>query len=178
MSENSTTVVALDAGEISVVAARVRRWLLRRGVAAVNTRRDELWRPSELAPGPAWHTAVEHEDERFEELANNGIDIYVDRMVHDPGENFEAPSCPACATPLGDDEYTALAEAWLAGGEPVVRCGTCGEERLLGDWDAPWGLAVGAPAVCFNNWGILSDEFLDEVRRLIGGRTLVVRGHY
>jgi hypothetical protein len=37
---------------------------------------------------------------------------------------------------------------------------------------------VGAPAVCFNNWGILSDEFVDEVRRLIGRRTFIVRSHY
>jgi hypothetical protein len=156
----------------------VRQWLLDRGVAAVNTARDPLWQPSELAPGPAWRTAVAYEDRGFETLANNGIDIFTDRMVHDPGGNFEAPSCPACGSRLSDDEYTALVDPWLAGGEPVVPCGRCGEERSIGDWDAPWGLAVGAPAVCFSNWGILSEEFLDEIRRLIGGRTFVVRSHY
>ena len=156
----------------------MRQWLLDQGVAVVNTRRDPLWQPSELTPGPAWRTAVAGEDEGFETLANNGVDIYTDRLVHDPGENFEAPSCPACATRLGDDEYTALVERWLAGGEPLVPCGTCGEEHPLGDWDAPWGLAVGAPAVCFNNWGILSEEFLEQIRRLMGGRTFVVRAHF
>ena len=80
ISENATTVVALDGGDIAVVAARVRQWLLDRGVAVVNTRRDPLWRPSELSPGPAWRTAVEDEDEGFEVLANNGIDIYTDRI--------------------------------------------------------------------------------------------------
>jgi hypothetical protein len=168
----------LDCTEIAAVAAEVREWLIDREVAVVNARRDPLWRPSELAPGPAWRTAVEHEDEGFETLANNGIDVCTDRAVHDPGENFEAPVCPACRTPLTDDEYTSWVEPWLAGTEPVVRCGNCGEERLLGDWDAPWGFAIGAPAVCFNNWGILSDGFLDEVRRVTGGRTFVVRCHY
>jgi hypothetical protein len=168
----------LDGGDVASTAVRLRQWLLDRGVAAMNTRRDPLWQPSELAPGPAWRTAVASADQGFETLANNGIDISTDRVVHDPGENFEAPSCPACGTRLNDGEYTALVEPWLAGGEPVVRCGMCGEERLLGDWDAPWGLAVGAPAVCFNNWGILSEEFVDEVRGLVGGRTFVVRSHY
>jgi hypothetical protein len=171
-------VVALDVGDVAIVAARVRQWLLDRGVAAMNTRRDSVWQPSELAPGSAWRTAVAHEDQVFETLANNGIDIYTDRIVHDPGGNLEAPSCPACGSRLSDDEYVALVEPWLAGGEPVVRCDRCGDERPLGDWDAPWGLAIGAPAVRFNNWGILSEEFLDEVRRLIGGRTFVVRGHH
>ena len=171
-------MVALEDGDVATVAARVRRWLLDRGVAVINTRRDPLWQPSELAPGPAWRTAVAYEDEGFETLANNGIDIYTDRVVHNPGENFEAASCPACGTRLSDDEYTALVEPWLADGEPVVPCATCGEARPLGDWDAGGGLAVGAPAVCFNNWGILLDEFVDEVRRLIGRRTFVVRSHY
>ena len=171
-------MVALDGGDVETSAVRVRQWLLDRGVAVMNTRRDPLWQPSELAPGPAWRAAVAYEDEGFETLANNGIDIYTDRVVHDPGENFEAASCPACGTHLSDDEYTALVEPWLASGEPVVPCGTCGGERPLGDREAPWGLAVGAPAVCFNNWGILSDEFVDEVRRLIGERTFVVRSHY
>jgi hypothetical protein len=171
-------VVALGGGDVDTTAERVRQWLLDRAVAVMNTRRDPQWQRSELAPGPAWRAAVAYEDQGFESVANNGIDIYTDRMVHDPGGNFESPSCPACGSRLSDDEYTALVEPWLAGGEPVVRCRTCGEERLLGDWDAPWGLAVGAPAVCFNNWGILSEDFLDEVRRLIGGRTFVVRRHY
>lgn len=170
-------MVALDCDDVATAASRVRQWLLDRGVAVVNSRRDPLWQPSDLAPGPAWRTAVEYEDEGFETLANNGIDIYTDRAVHDPGENLEAPSCAACGSRLSEDAYTALVEPWVAGGEPAVACGTCGEERPLGDWGAPWGLAVGAPAVCFNNWGILSEEFLDEVRRLIGGRTFVVRGH-
>ena len=63
-----------------------------------------------LAPGPAWRTAVAYEDEGFETLANNGIDIYTDRVVRDPGENFEAAPCPACGIRLSDDEYTALVE--------------------------------------------------------------------
>jgi hypothetical protein len=168
----------LDAGDVAAAAARLRQWLLDRGVAAMNTRRDAVWQPSQLAPGPRWRTAVAYEDRGFETHANNGIDISTDRLVHDPGGNFEAPSCPACGTRLSDEDYISLVEPWLAGREPAVACGTCGEERLLGDWDAPWGLAVGAPAVRFNNWGILSEEFLEEVRGLIGGRTFVVRCHY
>lgn len=57
-----------------------------------------------------------YEDEGFETLANNGIDIYTDRVVHDPGESLEAASCPACRTRLSDPEYTVLVELWLAGG--------------------------------------------------------------
>jgi hypothetical protein len=180
MSENSMTVVSLT--EIEHASARaisVREWLIGSGVAMPNTRHDPLWQPSELMPSHAWRRAVEPTaDNRFEQLANNGVDVFVERALHDPGENLEPPACPTCGTQLDLNRYMAFVDPWLESGEPRVGCDACSDTRLLGDWTAPWGYAVGAPAVCFNNWPPRTDTFLSDLRARVSDRTFVVRAHW
>jgi hypothetical protein len=179
VSESSVTVVDLDpSDDADGRVAELTSWLVAIGVAAANDDIDPLWSPSSLRPGPAWRTVVDHPDDALEGLANNGIDVRAGRDIHWPDENLEPPVCPHCQAPMDLDAYVALAERWLDEGEPTITCAACGLAQLLGDYLAPWGYAVGAPAVCFNNWPPLSETFLEEVRRRVGGRTFVVRAHW
>ena len=170
MSDHAVTFVGLDADDVRRRAAEVRAWLLTTGVAAD--------RAGTLRPGRAWRTVVVPPGHRLEGFAHNAIDVTTERVVHDPGANFEPAACPSCHVPLTAEAYTDLVEPWLTGGEPLVECPACGRTALLGDWDAPWGYAIGTPAVRFNNWPILTDEFEAAVRQRVGGRTAVVRGHW
>ena len=77
----------------------------------------------------------------------------------------------------GRGAYAAFVEPWLACGEPTVACAECDEAYLLGDRSAPWGYAIGAPAVCFNNWAPLPETFLVDLRARVSNRKLVVRAH-
>jgi hypothetical protein len=167
VSDHAVTVVALDGG---ADPGRLRDWLVVNHVAAPDHRH-------ELKPGPAWREVVEHPARDLERLVHNGIEIVTERTVHDPGSNFTPPTCPACQAMMDADRYFSFIDPWLEGDEPEVACAACGSGRRLGDWDAPWGYAIGAPAVRFNNWPILTDAFLAELRARVGVRTAVVRQH-
>jgi hypothetical protein len=179
MSENATTIVelSLHAAGARARAAELTRWLLDTGIVIPNTERDELWEPSEYRAGPSVRTATELWSADDAQLANNGVDVVVERMLHHPSENYEPPACPMCATVLGEEAHESLGDAWLAGPEPLVRCDACGAEALIGDWPGEWTFHVGDLAVSFNNWPPLNDAFLEEVRRRIGPRSRVVLEH-
>jgi hypothetical protein len=124
-------------------------------------------------PGPRWEALVVPApgNESFLTWANNGVDIVAERQVHHPVANYEPPTCGRCGVAIDPDAHHALLEEWLAVKEPEVACASCGWTALIGDWPAEWGFAVGAPAVVFNNWPILTDEFVASLRSAFGGRT-------
>lgn len=181
MSEHSETVVRLDPldpNSVDDLVTGLLRELVDDGILIGNTRRDELWSPSEWLAGPCWQLATDERDASWRGLANNGVGVSHSVEVHHPVENLEPPCCPVCGTTLDGGRYDELLEVWLGDGEPSVGCSVCGTHALLGDWPAPWGYAVGAPAVCFNNWPPLSRAFIDRLRASLAGRTFVVRAHF
>ncbi len=180
MSESSQTVVRLDTDlAVAQVANRVLAFLLDRRIVVRNERRQALWHPSEWAHGPAWRSVVApDESPDWTRLANNGVDVIVERALHHPTENYEPPWCDRCRTVFDEIEHHAAAEGWILGEEPTLTCHGCGWSALAGDWPAEWALAVGAPAVEFHNWPPLTERFVSDLRDVVGGRTQFVRAHY
>ena len=179
MSENAITVVelSLDAAGARERAAEITQWLLGTGIMVPNTNRDELWQPSEYLAGPNVRTATELWSSDDARLANNGVDVVVERMLHHPSENYEPPACPTCGSVLGEEAHEGMGDAWLEGPEPLVRCAACGAEALVGDWPGEWTFHVGELAVSFSNWPPLNDAFLDDLRTRLGPHTRVVFEH-
>ena len=182
LSDNSLTIVRLDPppADPGGIASSVATWLLNREIIKENPVPDDPRWPSKWAPGVRWADAVAEPlppQVRFLEHVGNGVDIITERRAFNSGANFEAPTCATCGTELDENVYFDLIGPWLHGKEPSVACRNCGWTALLGDWPAPWGLAVGSLAVTFNNWWPLSDRFAAELRTRLGGRTFVVRQH-
>jgi hypothetical protein len=179
VSESSEAVVRLDLDiDVEPLAEQLTGFMLARDIIAANPVRDALWQPSAWIPGPGWLSVLEPHPEIWRTLANNGVDIVVERQVHHPVQNYEPPTCARCAAAFDEDEHHAAIEPWLARGEPVLTCRVCGWSALAGDWPAKWAVAVGAPAVVFNNWPPLTRSFIAELRTVMGGRTQIVRSHY
>lgn len=175
------TVVRLDTPEAEVagLGRELTQWLLEKGVVQANSKRDELWQPSQWMPGPRWRDVVEEGpwNEHFMTTANNGVDVELKRQVYHPVESYEPPACRRCGAVLAEDVHHGTIEPWLAGDEPIVVCPNCGWSAPIGDWPAEFGFAIGAPAIVFNNWPMFKVGFLGELRLLLGGRTFVVRTH-
>ena len=179
VSENATTIVelSLDAAGARERAAEITRWLLDTGVMVANTNRDELWQPSEYRAGPNVRTATELWSSDDAQLANHGVDVVVERVLHHPSGNYEPPACPTCDTVVDEETHHRLVFAWLRGPEPLLRCDACGGEALVGDWPVEWTFHVGELAVSFSNWPPLEDAFLENLQTRLGPRTRVVLEH-
>ena len=93
--------MSLDAAGARERAAEITQWLLGTGIMVPNTNRDELWQPSEYLAGPNVRTATELWSSDDARLANNGVDVVVERMLHHPSENYEPPACPTCGSVPG-----------------------------------------------------------------------------
>ncbi|WP_328328385.1 hypothetical protein OHA70_03390 [Kribbella sp. NBC_00382] len=178
MSDNFITLVdlAVSEEEAPARAARVRQWLLDRGSAQVNSQRDKLMHPSELAAGPQYRLADEDPEGHILTMSNCGIDLEVGRTVHHPMGNYTPPTCPECGSDADEDAHAALAEVWFSGPEPTLQCVVCGVVTPLGDWPGRWTFYVANFGVCFNNWN-LRDEFIADLSPLVGTRVRVVRTH-
>lgn len=130
-----------------------------------------------LESGPSWRSVVQDVNGApFLELQHNGIDVQTERLLY--GTGTEPPECARCGQPIDEDlnDFGALVETWIDEGEPTVRCEACGADALLGDWqgERPYGF-VGAPFVEFNNWFRLTDQFIGELHRQLGGRCRTLR---
>ena len=136
--------------------------------------------PSEWAPGPAAESVLAQPVglTGWRDLGNNGVDVDQERALRYAMQSYEVPDCPSCATALAEDRYFSLLDDWVSGQEPTVTCPACGAAALLGDWPSEWPSAVGSPAIVFNNWPPLSSTFLDRLRTVLRGRTVVVHAHF
>ena len=179
VSEASTAVVCLDADDPDGTARRAVAFLLAEQVMTSHPTPDEPM-ACEWVPGPKADSVLEDRERLpfWQDLAGVGVDIDRERDLHYAMENYEAPRCLGCGTGMDDDTYFALLEQWLGGPEPTVGCPACAGTALLGDWPSEWPSAVGCPAVVFANWPPLSSAFLDRLRAVLGGRTVVVRAHF
>jgi hypothetical protein len=180
VSESAETVVRLDldSAGVEIVAGQLTEFLSTRGIIVANPDRDDLWQPSRWSAGPAWLSVLEPHPEIWRNVVNNGVEIVVERQAHHPYENYEPPTCAQCMAAYDAEAHHAGIDPCLAGNEPTLTCHVCGWSALAGDWPAAWAVAVGAPAVVFNNWPPLSRSFIAELRAVMGGRTQVVRSHY
>jgi hypothetical protein len=185
MSEFSLTVVRLDVlsdRQIQHTAATITTKLLELRVIALNSRFNEVWQPSPWMVGPEFGSVVVDVPwaDSVQATANSGVDIAATREAYHPMSNDEEPRCQVCRA-QAPAAYTTTAEEWLQAwlddsAEPVFSC-ACGWEAPIGDWEGEFSVAIGAPAVTFHNWPDLTPEFLSELRRLLGGRTGIVRAH-
>jgi hypothetical protein len=156
--------------------------LLELRVIALNNRFNELWQPSAWMVGAEFGNVIVDVPwaDSVQATANSGVDITIAREVHHPAGNDEEPRCPQCRT-RAPSAYTATYEEWVQtwlddSAEPVFTC-ACGWTAPVGDWEGEFSVAIGAPAITFHNWPELTPDFLHELRRLLGGRTAVVRTH-
>jgi hypothetical protein len=178
VSDESVTVVEMSIGALEAAdrADAVIRWLLDTGIIAPNPARDSAWRPSAYLPGPRASTAAPGFGDADYTLANNGVDIVVERELYRDTSPHPPPACPDCGHELPEATLDRLIRPWLDGGEPQVPCAGCGAVRPLGDW--PDGYVVGELAVRFNNWPALSEEFLSTLGARMGPRWRAVCEHY
>jgi hypothetical protein len=157
--------------EVDALAARLTDFLLTRKIIEAGS----ATKPRSWVHGSGFLSALEP-NQRCS--SSDGVEIATDRVVHDPGANYEPPVCARCGTAVDTHEHIELMEPWLIGPEPTMSCQSCGWTALVGDWPADWAIAVGAPAVRFHNWPILAPEFVAELREVLGGRCKFVRAHY
>lgn len=147
------------------------------GVAVEGGPGAPVFPDGDLQFGPQWKRIVDDSDgiDLDVHLAD-GITLSTERDAHTAMGNTEPPTCAACGAELDMGEFVEMIQPWLDDGEPTVTCAECGHADLLGNWPAPWGIAVGTPAVTFNNWPRLTDEFLAELRSRLSPRTMVIYG--
>jgi hypothetical protein len=177
VSDDCVTVVEISIGPLEAAdrADAVVQWLLETGVVVANTDRGQ-WQPSAYRPGPRVHSVVPSWHEHDYTLANNGVDVMVERQLYHSLEAYRPPACPACGHRLDEAAHDTFATPWLAGREPAVTCPACGATNPLGDW--PDSYQVGELAVSFHNWPPLAEEFLAELGGRMGPRWRVVHEHY
>ena len=122
--------LAVPSGEAASRADRVRHWLLYEQIVIPNPTRDDLWQPSELAPGPAWRLVVGGGvADDFLRVADNGVDVHSGWEIRGAA-GTAAPGCPRCGTSLAVDEHHRLVESWDAEKkEPAATCPSCGATR-------------------------------------------------
>jgi hypothetical protein len=178
VGDECVTVVELSIGALEAAdrADSVIRWLLDTGVIVVNPVHGSTWQPSAYLPGPQAATAAPGFGDTDYTLANNGVDILVERELYRDTSPHQAPACPDCGHELEEATLEGLIRPWLDGHEPRVDCAGCGTGRPLGEW--PDGYLVGELAVRFNNWPQLSEAFLADLGARMGPRWRPVREQY
>lgn len=109
----------------------------------------------------------------FLEFAVNGVRPYAGRrQIFASGENeseFRGGNCPACAVEVDPQwEILEVFDAWYKGDAVTVRCPLCGAASPLQDWDFHPFFAFGTSALEFWNWPRLSDQFKNDLVRVVG----------
>jgi hypothetical protein len=175
MSESAIIVAELSvsAQDAARRASALAEWLLHRGIIQVNAHRDPLRHPSQYIAGPNVIQAAPGFD-HMAGLHNNGVDIMSQRQAHDPGGNYEPPTCPTCGNPLDEDTHFELIGPWLDRAEPEVTCTRCNSSALLGDWPGQWAIHVANLAARFNNWPALADDFTRDLGDRLGPRSRLI----
>lgn len=183
MSEYEDSVIRVDpvsAADAVRLADSAVLLLVTERIVVANDQQGDLWQPSPWIPGPGWRDVTERTgyDETFPRLAHTGVDIVVERTPFMAVENMEPSRCGHCGMALDEATYFKLIEEWWHTEEPMASCRSCGWNGLLADWPNEWPSVVGRPAVTFNNWPRLLNPFVEQMRGILGGRTVFVAAHY
>jgi hypothetical protein len=173
MAEGGWSLVdlAVPSGEAASRADRMRHWLLAEQIVILNPTRDDLWQPSELAPGPAWRLVVgAGVDETFLHIADNGVDVEEGWSVRGV-RDATPPSCARCGVALAADEHRRLVDEWEARQkEPVAACPACAHAAPLGGWVGDDVALAGEVAVTFHHWPRPCPTFLLSAGQRLGSR--------
>jgi hypothetical protein len=163
--------LAVPSGEAESRADRIRHWLIYEQIVIPNPTRDDLWQPSELAPGPAWRVVVGREDDgEFLRVADNGVDVRAGWTMRGTTGSV-SPVCPRCGTSLVTDEYHRLVEEWdRLRTEPAPICLECGSSGPLGTWVGEDVALGGSMAVTFHHWPRPCPAFLISAGQRLGSR--------
>lgn len=90
------------------------------------------------------------------------------------------PLCPACGSPLVDQEDELWSEAlqgWLSGDDEAYLACVVGQDGgPITTWDYQGTFGFGNLAFRFWNWPPLKPSFLDELRKELGHPIAIVRG--
>ncbi|MEO8505444.1 MAG: hypothetical protein ABI609_16225 [Acidobacteriota bacterium] len=175
------TVVGTEVRADSAPAAadRLRAWLIEMGVVAGERSESVLGGDGMgYAPGANYARALAHPAPSLLSLVTNGVDIQSGRNVAiDPQAEWRwrCPSCAAHQT-SSEDLLQAIGQ-WYEGADAArVFCPTCGHANPIARLVADPPIACGNLAITFWNWPPLSETFLGEISRLLGGSITVVCG--
>ena len=112
------------------------------------------------------------------------LQVVVGRMTHpDTMSAFEPSSaaCPRCRKEIEDLEadWSTAAQDWMAGdNDASLSCSGCGASSPVTGWIYKAGYGFGNLAFRFWNWPPFTPAFLDEVRRELGHRIVLVGGKF
>jgi tetratricopeptide (TPR) repeat protein len=135
------------------------------------------------APGPSYERATGEPGQWAGRC--HGVMVEYGRSVC-PSGAMRAANCPSCEARIQarqDDRPTAEWESlndailrWERGGTGTWNCPECHEPAHLNDWeiDPPW--AVGNLVALFWNWPPLREEFIADIRRILGHHVAVISG--
>ncbi len=110
------------------------------------------------------------------------LQVMTGRMIHSPSMATLNPSraaCPSCEAELEelDPDWSGVAHAWLSGDDDAtLACPACGKSSPITGWIYPVNYGFGNLAFRFWNWPPLSWTFVEEVRRELNHRIILVSG--
>lgn len=176
MSSYFQTIIDLQATDEQAeeLGALVLAWLVDAGIVEATYRDDDPLGEGH-APGPRYATAVVEPYEHLHRRWNNGMRIITGRTVF-YSMGVDTIICPHCATAVAWEQLSDAVDEWYAGAAGTRHCGGCGRVMGLNDWcwQPPWGF--GYLGFEFWNWPPLTQEFIAEVERRLGHRTVLAEG--
>jgi hypothetical protein len=195
MSDHFQSIVDRDAtlDEALALADQIVGWLVERGII-LPIPTDCTLGGTGHPPGPKFHNAVIppyasrlgpdgeriRDDGTLLKLRTNGLEVSVGRTVFHAGGYGIGPICCGCGTrfeTLDELSWDDAVEQWYHGrGDGLLACPRCGHTEPVTEWnhDPPFGF--GNLGLTFWNWSRLKEEFVAEIGRRFGHRTLLVHG--
>jgi len=164
--------------EAEALALIVRNWLVSEGIIAAEMTDCVLGADFGHSPGPRHARVLRVPDDGLPGLRTNGLNIIVERQLFYGTPGDLGLVCASCEDLIDDgEEIWAVIDQWCAGDDSAeYGCPWCGHTELISEWtfDPPWGF--GNLGFEFWNWPMLRPEFVDEVTRRLGHRTVLVSG--
>ena len=132
-----------------------------------------------FAAGTKAHEVAPLDDQRPTSFGD--VEILRERQVHSGNMADFAPSvaiCPRCDEIL--EEYDPIMDAcvaWQEGNdEAPLTCPECGASSRVADWDFDGDGGLGNLAFRFWEWPMFSQDFVDEISRLLDHEIVEVDG--
>jgi hypothetical protein len=114
----------------------------------------------------------------FHRWVTNGLQITLGRHMTVSGEgSYEVAICPECSAgqEVFDEAWNQAGTEWIETGIGLLACEDCGRSTNVSDWGHREPIGFGALSLQFWNWPPpFADEFLDEIRRRLGHRIIVM----
>ena len=108
------------------------------------------------------------------DLGANGLEIITERQVFHTGQNgIEELICPSCKQDIANEDWDFLSE-WGDNKSNNLTCPLCNVATDIHQYKftPEWGFSD--LAFTFWNWSSLTDEFIDDFKRKLGGDINIV----